>query len=433
MSARMRSVQQFKSNKDDETNAMQPNAIFGINRQRLIMYMTHFNITLYALCYWIQIGVMPYLTRNLGVDTQMFGVLQTVFSFVQLCGGPIYGRFGDLFGGKYSLILAFSSCVLSYTLLAVAGSIPVLFLSRLPSIVMHCMQGAQMVMTDITNDEDRASAIGRLGVSYGIGMTIGPLVGGFITKHYSEQAAAASAALGSIISIILVTMFIPANTKALKDTNDSANEKKNHSKSTGNVFDIKKYSSIFALPNFTFLFSIKVISAIPLGILQSMFSVVAMDYFNLQPQSNGLVLSYVGVLAMLVQGLIVGYLTKRFQDITLIKYSIAIISVSYFFMLFVNGIYSFVVVLAPLIGAGAILSVLLTSVVTKIVPTEDTGAALGLLFATHSLIRTISPTIGGFMYGYLGFPVFGITGTLVNGGLAFYLFHYNKNELVHSE
>ena len=42
-----------------------------------------------------------------------------------------------------------------------------------------------------------------------------------------------------------------------------------------------------------------------------------------------------------------------------------------------TGIYSFVIVLAPLTGAGAILSVLLTSVVTKIVPGEDTGAALG--------------------------------------------------------
>ena len=49
--------------------------------------------------------------------------------------------------------------------------------------------------------------------------------------------------------------------------------------------------------------------------------------------------------------------------------------------------------------------------------------------ATHSMIRAISPTIGGFLYGYLGFPIFGIVGTIVNGILAFYLFHYGREQL----
>ena len=79
------------------------------------------------------------------MDTQTFGILQSTFAFVQLCGGPVYGRFGDLFGGKYSLILAFFACFTSYGLLAVSASIPVLFLSRLPSIGMHCMQGKGII------------------------------------------------------------------------------------------------------------------------------------------------------------------------------------------------------------------------------------------------------------------------------------------------
>ena len=53
----------------------------------------------------------------------------------------------------------------------------------------------------------------------------------------------------------------------------------------------------------------------------------------------------------------------------------------------------------------------------------------GLIMATHSMIRAISPTIGGFLYGYLGFPIFGIVGTIINGCLAFYLFHYGREQL----
>ena len=46
--------------------------------------------------------------------------------------------------------------------------------------------------------------------------------------------------------------------------------------------------------------------------------------------------------------------------------------------MFVQSISMFLVVLLPLTGAGAVLSVILTSVVTKTVPSQDTGAALGM-------------------------------------------------------
>ena len=45
--------------------------------------------------------------------------------------------------------------------------------------------------------------------------------------------------------------------------------------------------------------------------------------------------------------------------------------------MFVTNITSFLIVLVPLTIAGAVLSVIITSVVTKTVPVEDTGAALG--------------------------------------------------------
>lgn len=393
--------------------------------RRNIVLASNAVITLYALCYWIQIGVMPYLTRNLGVDAKMFGYLQSVFAFVQLCGGPLYGRFGDLFGGKYALIIAFMSCVASFGLLSVAATIPVLFLSRLPSVLMHCMQGAQMVITDVTTKEDRASGIGKLGISYGIGMVIGPLLGGFITDHFNEQTAAFMAALGSVLSIVIVIWTVPENTK---DYNPD-NRKTGESKSSGSLFDYGKYASIFQVPHFTYLFAIKIITGLPIGIFQAMFSIFAMDYFHLEAKHNGMVLSYVGVMSMIVQGVGIPFLTKNHSESNLIKYSVLATTVGYFLLTFVQNIYVFMVILLPLICGGAVLTVIITSVITKTVSSADTGAALGLSMATNSLIRTISPTIGGLLYTTFGFPVFGVSGTLVNGLLFIYLFVYGKESL----
>ena len=68
----------------------------------------------------------------------------------------------------------------------------------------------------------RADALGKLGVSYAIGMVIGPFVGGLITKKYGEQSAAFFAATFSFISIIISLLFIPRNTKALSPQEKSA-------------------------------------------------------------------------------------------------------------------------------------------------------------------------------------------------------------------
>ena len=96
-------------------------------RNKRIVLITHFNVFLYAACYWIQSGTLPYLTKSLGADPVIFGRLKTVFSLCQLVGGPIYGRLGDLMGERIALITAFSASILTYTLTGLATSLPLLY------------------------------------------------------------------------------------------------------------------------------------------------------------------------------------------------------------------------------------------------------------------------------------------------------------------
>ena len=73
---------------------------------------------------------------------------------------------------------------------------------------------------DIFYSPDRADALGKLGISYGIGMVIGPTVGGWIAKRYSQQSAAYVSAVFSIASLILVMLCIPKNTKAFRQSSE---------------------------------------------------------------------------------------------------------------------------------------------------------------------------------------------------------------------
>lgn len=84
---------------------------------------------------------LQYLSKKLGADPIVFGYLQTTFAVVQLCGGPLFGRFGDIFGSRAALSLAFFAAAISYGILGMSTSVTMLFLSRLPSVFMHAMQG----------------------------------------------------------------------------------------------------------------------------------------------------------------------------------------------------------------------------------------------------------------------------------------------------
>ena len=86
-----------------------------------------------------------------------------------------------------------------------------------------------MVMTDVSSSTDRADALGKLSVSYGVGMVVGPTLGGYVTKLYSMQAAAGVAAALCIVAMVIVLVFVPATTKDLsKIAKVDSKESKQH-------------------------------------------------------------------------------------------------------------------------------------------------------------------------------------------------------------
>jgi len=370
-------------------------------RSKRIVLITHFNVFLYAACYWIQSGTLPYLTKSLGADPVIFGRLKTVFSLCQLVGGPIYGRLGDLMGERTALITAFSASILTYILTGLATSLPLLFLSRVPSVFLHVMQGSQMVVTALSGSNDRAAALARLGFSYGVGMVIGPSLGGFVAGAYGEHAAAWLAALGSAVSLALVIYFVPEVPRPREEKGDS-------------VLNIAKIGALLLIPKARNLLLLKTICGVPIGVLQSMFSLIAMEQFQLPPEQNGMVLSYIGGLSMLMQGVGISACTSRFSDKTLLQFSCVSLILSFYLMALLTTIQDFLLLQVPMVCSLTLINSILQASLTRAVPQVHTGTMLGLNMAVNSTIRSLAPTIGGVMMAAYGFSSIGALGVVCN-------------------
>lgn len=86
--------------------------------------------------------------------------------------------------------------------------------------------------------------------------------------------------------------------------------------------------------------------------------------------------------------------------------------------------------MVPMVMSGALLNTIANSSITKNVPETATGTSLGLSMATHSIIRAVSPTVGGYMYSWIGYASFGLLGFVLNGALALYLLLIGGDKLV---
>ncbi|NXP70037.1 S22AI protein, partial [Ramphastos sulfuratus] len=361
---------------------------------------------------FMQLGVMPYLAKSLGLDSVGFGYLQTTFGVLQLVGGPIFGRFADQFGTRAALILSCASGSAFFLLTSISTSIPLLFLSRLPAVFMHGLPGAQKVITDLTTPSQRADALGKLGLCFGIGIIVGSALGGVLSTKFGIFVPMYVGLVGSLINTMIAMAWIPLQAKPKSD---------HHATEQSDVFSIREILRLMKFPGVMEVFIIKVFSGLPIGLFMIMFSIISMDFFGLEAVESGYLMSYFGVLQMVVQGLVIGKLTKHCTERTLLRLSVFVFGVVGLGMALMRTVWHYCVIAVPLVFAFSMLATITDSILTKAVPSSDTGTMLGICASVQPLTRTVGPTIGGVLYKEFGVSSFGYLQLIVNVGLFVYL------------
>nr|AAI09452.1 Solute carrier family 22 (organic cation transporter), member 18 [Danio rerio] len=376
-----------------------------------VIYITYLIAALEITWMFLQFSITPYLARRLGFDTIWFGYLQTTVGVIQLLGGPIYGRFADIFGARAALSVSCGASVFYFLPLTVADSPFMLFVHKLPAVFMHALPGAQMVVADLSEKEKRAEALGKLGLCFGIGMIAGSSLGGTLSTRFGERFAASFGAVGSFVSLMLVLNFIPKQTKT--QTTPESDEKG----SSKSVFNMGEITRLMKFPGVAKTFTVKIISGLPTGIFQVMFSIIAMNFFQLKAEQNGYLMAYFGIVQMVIQGAVIGRLTSSFSENSLLLLSVGVSSLVGLAQALMTNVFQFCFIVIPMMFSLSVFNVITDSMLTKSVSPADTGTMLGLCASVQSLLRTVGPTIGGFLYETYGVPSFGYIQCVINAAV----------------
>ena len=133
-------------------------------------------------------------------------------------------------------------------------------------------------------------------------------------------------------------------------------------------------------------------------------------------------LTYVGVLSVIVQGFLVGRLTSRFREDLLITASVVLMGISLLGWALAPSLLWLYIIMTPTALSGGLLNTLLSSTLTKAVAPQEVGGILGLAAAVESSTRIIAPILGGVLLQQVGVWAPGVFGAIVMVGVSIYVF-----------
>jgi len=260
--------------------------------------------------------LLPYYAETFGASDTVIGLLVPSYAAAQLIGAPILGRLSDRFGRRPVLLLSLAGTLLGFLLLGFAKTLFILFAARiLDGLTGGNISVAQAYISDVTDAKNRAKGLGMIGAAFGLGFIIGPASGGLLSQWGYSVPAFAAAGLVTI-NLLMVALWLPESLTPEKRT---ALTEKKPSFSLNALLDALKRPFTGPLLITRFFFGLA------FSIFQTIFALYALRRFNLGATETGFILTYVGVLSVIVQGGLVGRLNQRFRDDLLIFVSVGII------------------------------------------------------------------------------------------------------------
>ena len=357
--------------------------------------------------------LLPYYAETFGASDTVIGLLVASYAAAQLIGAPLLGRFSDRWGRRPVLLVSLAGTLIGFLLLGFAQTLLVLFLARiLDGLTGGNISVAQAYITDVTDEQSRAKGLGLIGAAFGLGFILGPATGGTLSQFGYAVPAFTAAGLVTI-NLLMVAFWLPESLSE-QQRRELAKEEQPRITLSALVEALKRpFSGPLLITRFFF--------GLAFSLFQTIFSLYALRRFNLDAQQTGYILAYVGLLAAIVQGGLIGVLTKRFREDVLIVLSVAVMSLSLLAWGFASSVTMLLIILAPTALAGGVLNTVISSALTKTVRQREVGGLLGLSASLESLTRVVAPTLGGILLGQLGTWSPGVFSAILLAGLFVYV------------
>jgi multidrug resistance protein len=362
-----------------------------MKRSPLIVIFTTVFIDLVG--FGIVIPVLPFYAEGtiFNATPRTVGFLFASYSIMQLIFSPILGRLSDKYGRRPVLLISIIGTGVGFLFLGFAQTLWMLFVGRiLDGITGGNISTAQAYIADITTRENRAKGMGLIGAAFGLGFIFGPAIGGILSRWGIHVPFFFAAGLCFANAILLYFTLPETVTKDHPAKQSAAGGR-----------GLKHLLHSLKDPRLAFVLSIYFLFIVAFSIMTTSFSLYTMFRFGYDAQHTGYLFAYVGLIAVVIQGGLIGKLVKRFGELPLIIFGALCFAISLFAVPFVGPEAGG---LAALLVGGGIFSMGnslatpgLTSLASKSVGPADQGTILGVTQSVASLARAVGPSLAALL------------------------------------
>jgi DHA1 family tetracycline resistance protein-like MFS transporter len=170
--------------------SLQPEKFFMAGKSKAALGFIFVTLLIDVTGFGIIIPVLPKLITemihgDLSDASRYGGWLMFSFSVMLFLFSPIMGNLSDKYGRRPVLLAALVGIGIDYLILAFAPTIAWLFVGRiLAGIGGASFTTGAAYIADISPPEKRAQNFGLIGVAFGLGFIIGPVIG----EHWDSSA-----------------------------------------------------------------------------------------------------------------------------------------------------------------------------------------------------------------------------------------------------
>jgi DHA1 family multidrug resistance protein-like MFS transporter len=353
-------------------------------RSMAILFVT---LVVVMLGFGMIIPLIPYYIEDFGASGRELGLLMATFATMQFFSAPIWGQLSDRHGRKGILMIGILGNATSQLLFGLSTELWMLFASRALAGFLSAatLPTAMAYIGDSTSDEDRGSGMGMIGAAMGVGMVLGPGLGGWLATYSLSLPFFVAAGL-SMLVLLFVLLVLP---ESLPQEARTQGQKAIRGPQFGEM-----WKALFGPIGFLLVLAFLV--SYGLANFEAVFGLYALERYGYGPARVGTVLTVIGLASAVVQGGLTGPLTRRWGKVAVIRASLLGSAIGFILMLQARSYVAVLLTVSFFVISNALLRPAVSALISQRAQGGQ-GVAMGLNNSFMSLGRMVGPAWAGFL------------------------------------
>jgi MFS transporter, DHA1 family, tetracycline resistance protein len=340
------------------------------------------------LGFGIVIPVLPFYALEMGAGPLQVTLLIASFSAMQMAASPLWGRISDRHGRRPLLIAGLFASSVSYLIFGFANSLQLLLFSRIAAgAAGGTIAVAHAYIADTTSAEQRARGMGLIGAAAGLGVMLGPAIGGLFSQVSLGTPGFIAAGLCGLNAVAAIFLLPESRSREARS-----------GPRTGQAATFAGWVRAMGTFPLSLLLVVYFLGITSFTAMTALLALYFERVFDIGAQQMGILFAIAGGVTVVVRGLVLGALVKRYGEVFTVRLGVIALGLAFILLPHLPS-FTWAMVVVPLyaFGAGTMFPALatLTSFATD---RESQGSILGGSQFIGGLGRVLGPLWAGLLF-----------------------------------